>query len=682
MLKEIETTIEDLYNFYQLYPEYKGMIKVETRYGFYEVEECDITSYNSEIIEIVTENNKFLKCSPEHNLFIKNKNWVKLQDIKLTDKLLTKNGEENIKSIKKLNYKEDLFDLQVKKVHEFYANEIVSHNSAILDALSFCLFGQPYRKIKIKELLNRKNKKNLKVSCEFVVDGKDKYVLTRCMNPDTIEILKNDEELELLSSKKLNQDEIDKIIGINYQMFKQVISLAVNYNKPFLSLQLNEKREIIEKIFNIVVFGSMLKILKKKNVDIKTKSEVNDRSITLLEQHLRSLRKRVLELTEAQNNFQSNKDKDLKTNDDRIKNFLSEKISLEEELDLIISSIESNIFDENELKNLKILREEIIKKINENEFESKSSNEMIELLDKYKVCPWCKTDITPEHREKEIKRLSKEIKEKQKSVSELKQERKEVEKNISKYENLLKELNDSQFKKDSLQEKISMIDRELSASEERRNEIFNREIEFNLTSVNKEFDDKKEEYKSIWIETKNIKKNIKNNDIVQSILSESGIKAYFFKKLIPILNVKINEYVKLFELPVIIQFDEFMNEKITNVENLRNEISYYSYSEGEKKRIDMSILLSFISITKTISNWNCNLLIIDELLDSAIDENGLEKLVSSLKNMVYDTKDLCIYIISHRLQQEYSSQFKNCLVLQKNGNNFSEIAYNKEVSNG
>jgi DNA repair exonuclease SbcCD ATPase subunit len=554
--------------------------------------------------------------------------------------------------------------------------------SAILDALSFCLFGQPYRKIKIKELLNRKNKKNLKVSCEFVVDGKDKYVLTRCMNPDTIEILKNDEELELLSSKKLNQDEIDKIIGINYQMFKQVISLAVNYNKPFLSLQLNEKREIIEKIFNIVVFGSMLKILKKKNVDIKTKSEVNDRSITLLEQHLRSLRKRVLELTEAQNNFQSNKDKDLKTNDDRIKNFLSEKILLEEELDLIISSIESNIFDENELKNLKILREEIIKKINENEFESKSSNEMIELLDKYKVCPWCKTDITPEHREKEIKRLYKEIKEKQKSVSELKQERKEVEKNISKYENLLKELNDSQFKKDSLQEKISMIDRELSASEERRNEIFNREIEFNLNSVNKEFDDKKEEYKSIWIETKNIKKNIKNNDIVQSILSESGIKAYFFKKLIPILNVKINEYVKLFELPVIIQFDEFMNEKITNVENLRNEISYYSYSEGEKKRIDMSILLSFISITKTISNWNCNLLIIDELLDSAIDENGLEKLVSSLKNMVYDTKDLCIYIISHRLQQEYSSQFKNCLVLQKNGNNFSEIAYNKEVSNG
>jgi hypothetical protein len=145
---------------------------------------------------------------------------------------------------------------------------------------------------------------------------------------------------------------------------------------------------------------------------------------------------------------------------------------------------------------------------------------------------------------------------------------------------------------------------------------------------------------------------------------------------------KVNEYIKLFELPVIIHFDELMNEKITNLENLRSEISYYAYSEGEKKRIDMSILLSFISITKIISNWNCNLLIIDELLDSAIDEAGLEKLVGSLKNMSQDSKDLSIYIISHRLQQDYNTQFKKVLNIQKTNNGFSEIIPTKEVTNG
>ncbi|MFW6173022.1 MAG: AAA family ATPase [Elusimicrobiota bacterium] len=552
-----------------------------------------------------------------------------------------------------------------------------SGKSAILDSLSFCLFGQPYRKIKIKELVNRKNKKNLKVTCEFMVDERDNYVITRGLNPDKIEIVKNGEELELLSSKRLNQEEIDKIIGINYQMFKQVISLAVNYNKPFLSLQLWEKRDIVEQIFNIVVFGQMLKVLKKKNADIKAKNEVNDRVIALLEQHLKSLRKRVVELTEAQNNFQTNKDNDLRANDDRIRRFFKEKLELCEEIELVNLSIENSKFDEDILKDLKDRRDKVIKNLNESEYESRSSEEMITSMNEHTVCPWCKTEITPDHRDKEIKRLKKIVSDKKSEISKLKSDRSAIEDEISSQEGYLKELNDNQFKRDNVQSKLEMIDRELASSEARRNEILNREIDFNLSSINDEFEEKKQEYRVLWSETKKIKKDLKNNDIVQNILSESGIKAYFFKKLIPILNSKINEYIKLFELPVVLQFDELMNEKITNLDNLNNEISYYSYSEGEKKRIDMSILLSFISITKTISNWNCNLLIIDELLDSAIDENGLEKLVGSLKNMTYDSNDLSIYIISHRLQQDYNSQFKNCISIKKNNNNFSEVVKTK-----
>lgn len=548
-----------------------------------------------------------------------------------------------------------------------------SGKSAILDALSYCLFGQPYRKIKIKELLNRKNKKDLNVTCEFIVDEKDIFTITRTMNPDSIEILKNNESLELLSSKRLNQEEIDKIIGINYQMFKQVISLAVNYNKPFLSLQLWEKREIIEQIFNIVVFGQMLKYLKKNNVEIKTKNEVNDRTIKFLEENLKSLRKRVSELTEAKNNFQINKEKDLQDIDNRIKKYLNEKISIDEELENIGINIESSNYDDEKLKELKKEKDIIIKKINENEYISKSSNEMIESLNKFTICPWCKTDITPEHKEKEIKRLSLDVKDKQKNIKELKTKRIENEKEISRHETWLKELNENQSKKYNFQEKLQTIEQEITSAEERRNEILNREIDFNLESLVKEFEDKKEEYKILWNETKNIKKKLKNNDIIQSILSESGIKAYFFKKLIPILNTKINEYVKLFELPVIIHFDELMNEKITNLENRRNEISYYAYSEGEKKRIDFSILLAFISITKIISNWNTNLLIIDELLDSAVDEKGLEKLLECLSNLTKDTKNLGIYIISHRLQQDYLTQFKKVLEIEKNINSFSNI---------
>lgn len=554
-----------------------------------------------------------------------------------------------------------------------------SGKSAVLDALSFCLFGQPYRKIKIKELINRRNKRNLSVTCEFIIDEKDNFKITRNMNPDSIEILKNGEELELLSSKRLNQEEIDKIIGINYQMFKQVISLAVNYNRPFLSLQLWEKREIIEQIFNIVVFGQMLKYLKKNNVEIKTKNEVNERTIKILEENLKSLRRRVTELTEAQNNFKSNKEKDLHDIDNRIKQYLAERIKIDEEIESVTNSIDATNYDEERLKQLKEERDKVIKGINENEYAIKNSIEQIDLLDRNTICPWCKNKITTEHKDTEIKRLSVENNKRTLTVKELKSHRVEIEREISRQETWLQELNDFKNKKEGLQDKINIIDREITSAEERRNEILNREIDFNLESLVQEFENKKGEYKVIWNENKGIKKKLKNNDIIQSILSESGIKAYFFKKLIPILNSKINEYIKLFELPVIIQFDELMNEKITNLENLRGEISYYAYSEGEKKRIDMSILLSFISITKIISNWNCNLLIIDELLDSAIDESGLEKLVGSLKNMSFESKELCIYIISHRLQQEYNTHFKNCITIQKNNNSFSEVIFSKEA---
>ena len=116
--------------------------------------------------------------------------------------------------------------------------------SVLLDALSYCLFGKPYREIKMDELLNRRNKKELIVSCSFTVDGKTSYKLTRGMKPDTLILEKDGVEIDLLSSKKLNQVEIDKILGIDYDLFKQIISLSINHNKPFLALGVPKKREI------------------------------------------------------------------------------------------------------------------------------------------------------------------------------------------------------------------------------------------------------------------------------------------------------------------------------------------------------------------------------------------------------------------------------------------------------
>ena len=156
------------------------------------------------------------------------------------------------------------------------------------------------------------------------------------------------------------------------------------------------------------------------------------------------------------------------------------------------------------------------------------------------------------------------------------------------------------------------------------------------------------------------------------MLGDEGIKTYFFAKLIPILNQKVNEYLDLFELPVTIVFDEYMTETINTLKD--KNVSYMSFSEGEKKRIDIAILLSFIETTKKISNWGCNLIIFDELLDNSTDSDGLDKIFDAIKEMLYHDTELCIYIISHR---ELSIDFDGKYLIQKTGG-FSNLTFENQ----
>lgn len=166
---------------------------------------------------------------------------------------------------------------------------------------------------------------------------------------------------------------------------------------------------------------------------------------------------------------------------------------------------------------------------------------------------------------------------------------------------------------------------------------------------------------------------IKLNEIVIKMLGDEGIKTYFFAKLIPILNRKVNEFLELFDLPVTIMFNEFMEEKIDTYKD--KDVSYWSFSEGEKKRIDISILLSFIETTKLISNWGCNLIMFDELLDTSTDNDGLDKIFDAIKEMLNFDSELCVYIISHR---DISVDFDGKYTIEKT-NGFSNLTFERPL---
>lgn len=543
-----------------------------------------------------------------------------------------------------------------------------SGKSTILDALNFVLFGKPFRNIKLNRLINRINEKNLVTEIEFNI-GFDKWKIVRGLKPTVFEIYKNDQVLDKLSSKKLNQAEIDKLLGINQKLFKNIVGVAVTNNKPFLSMPIWEKRELIENIFNIDVLAEMSKEVKRRKTLEQSEEKLKITESSALEKQINDNKKYISDMTQYIANFNTNNEND-KAN--------------------VISRIDElkNIIFKNQ-KNIKVATDKIIelqektkvepdtnaysktiKSLGVSENEKKRIQKTLDQLKDNPLCPMCGSELSGEHAKKHIKELTEEIDRLTNTViPKLKSEedaykalKKEYDANIAMIRNI-------EMRKSQEELSLKNSNGEINQCNKKLEEIDKRQCPFNL-------DEYKEKVKTLNEQLDELKKVIKglthqieiDKELID-ILGDDGIKVYFFRKLIPILNQNINSYLKKFELPICLEFDEQMQETIING---RSDMEYDQFSGGEKTRIDMSVLLSFFNISRIISNWSCNLLFIDEILDGGIDKNGIEQFLATLYNIVSDNeKKLGIYLVSHKID-DVKIEINKTIEIKKKGL-FSEL---------
>lgn len=520
-------------------------------------------------------------------------------------------------------------------------------SSLLLDGLSFNLYNKPYRKIKLEELINRKNKKGLYTESCFVIDEKDEYRIVRTLAPQKLFIYKNgsDKPMESASSKALDQEEIVKILGLEYDLFKLVIALATNSNEQFLSLGLPKKREVMESIFSIKVFGEMLQKARKKINSIETDRTIYSSNIKNLESFIVSLKKQITDTENSIKDFDQKKDEELVTLNSRKESLLTQISEINSAVETLEEKIKEIKLDETDYSTKQINLNTAIK-TDENSIKEKKSQ--IKFLDKGDVCPLCSNEITEEHKQKELLKLNSSISELEKKIEGNKKKLVSITEKVSEqkktkllFDNSKNDLNMAKMKVTNFQRTISDIDSQIKS-------VSSRELNLDVSSIKDDYEKKVETYKNDSKELTRLNKEHFNYKIVSKMLAEDGIKSFFFKMLVPILNAKINEYLNLFDLPVNISFDETMKDTISAIGTNEKDISYMAFSEGEKKRIDIAILLSFIGVTKSISNWNCNILVFDEILDSATDIDGLEKLLTSIKEISTNDPKLCSYVISHR----------------------------------
>ena len=537
-----------------------------------------------------------------------------------------------------------------------------SGKSSILDALTFVLFGKPYRDIKLSELVNTSNGKGLEVTCEFKI-GTDTYMIRRGLKPAVFEIYKNGKEMDMLSTKKLNQDEIDKLLGINLRLFKNIVAVAVTNNRPFLSLPIGDKRALIENIFNIDVLGSMCKDVKKRKtvnnteLDLKTterRGVVN--SIEDNESYIENMRRYIASFNEVKDanlkTIRENIDKYRKEIDRRTKNLAIAESKIKELTEEMGAIPDRSV---GESLNLEIGKaQSVIDNI----------NNTLSRLKKSRLCPVCNSPLDEGHARKHIEGMLAEKKAMEKETLPGLMERYRA------YSDIVK----------TYQEKQSFIQtiRDKARTEEITRSTLETELNKAKQNLEKEsgkvcpasVDSYVEKLNALRAQSEELNKDIDaltekiliDTQLIK-ILGDDGIKSYFFKKLIKVLNKSVNEYLNKFELKnTTIEFDETMAETMTT--NLVPR-TYSSYSSGERTRIDMSILLAFFDISRQISNWSCNLLFIDELLDQNIDQSGIEQFVSTLYNLIQlNKKKLGIYIISHKLN-ELKIQISSTIEIKK-----------------
>ena len=528
--------------------------------------------------------------------------------------------------------------------------------STMLDALTFALYGKPFRNIKKGQLVNSVNGKGLEVEARFTI-GSNKYLIKRGIKPNRFEILKNGEMLNQDASVRDYQAYLeDTILKLNYKSFGQVVVLGSSTFVPFMQLKAGERREVIEDLLDIQIFTVMNTLLKEKLNDNKADISEIKHNIELLNSKISSSKthnESIRQLREGEV--------------DKLKEKLREQIAIVETeqkaVDVLIEEvgelngdIQDKADTKKSLQELKDLDRELSNK-------HKSLSKEVAFYQDHDNCPTCKQGIEHEFKEETISQHNT-------KTTEIESARKELVSKSLVIEGRLEEIDgtESVISEKNLQmgerrmaSKIAMnscraIKEELIGAEKEATEVDNEEI----SRLQDELKGNHSEQTTLFDQKETL-------GVVSSMLKDGGIKTRIIKQYVPVMNKLINKYLSAMDFFVQFELDENFNETIRS--RFRDVFSYASFSEGEKLRIDLALLFTWRSVAKLRNSVSTNLLIMDEIMDSSLDTSGTEEFLKIIQELSADSN---IFIISHKGDQLFD-KFHSVIRFEK-VKNFSRIA--------
>ena len=529
-----------------------------------------------------------------------------------------------------------------------------SGKSSLLDALTFVLYGKPFRNINKPQLLNTITKRELLVEITFTI-GKNDYLIRRGMKPNVFEVYCNDVLLNQAADVRDYQETLEKqILKSNYKTFCQVDILGSASFVPFMQLPAAQRRAVIEDLLDLQVFTTMNTLLKEQiadNTSSITRNEyekkMNDEMIQVIKNHLEQTR------TKSDRYI-----REKQTAIDDLNNKLESTKRTMAEIKDRVDEIQSTMCDEKKLKK----KSEQFKEL-ETQLSTKKAllQQEIKFFEQHDSCPTCKQEISSDLRCDSIGNTNSKLEELDQTLVDLQIRLNKHEEKVNEFftkenekQRLLTEYRSHHQVTLHTEEQIDSLQRDINTAK--------KEIESISTSQVADLEQKRQ---TLIEEYNELQDNKKTLSIASSLLKDGGIKTKIINQYVPIINKLINKYLSAMDFFVDFQLNSQFEETIKS--RHRDEFSYASFSEGEKQKIDLALLFTWRAVAKLRNSMSTNLLILDEVLDGSLDTNALDMLMTILDSVSENTS---LFVISHR--ENMSEKFPNVIKFVKH-KNFSHI---------
>ena len=530
--------------------------------------------------------------------------------------------------------------------------------STMLDALSFGLFGKPYRNINKPQLINTINSKDCVVHVEFSV-GPSRYKVIRGIKPNVFEIYKNGEVINESSHAKEFQKLLEQnILKLNHKSFHQIVVLGSSSFIPFMQLTAAHRREVIEDLLDINIFSKMNIVLKDNIASLKDKIRDAAHQVDIVKNKIEVQRKYISDIKNLNEEKNREKQIEIKTQEDTIEQIYNENEEIQKTLASKYDQVAERLaeagqaFQSDQHKKTK-LKTEMNRLVKEDKFFQDND-----------ICPTCTQEIDQTIKEQKSKGISAQAKKIQKTFQTLEEQLSAGKALVDELQEQFKQSMELQASMRDNQTKILMSNKLIQKLEQEITDTS--DSKDNIVQANKDLEGFINEKDNLLTQKLELSEEYDYSSVIADMLKDTGIKTKIIRQYLPVMNKLVNQYLQTLDFFVHFELNESFSETIRS--RHRDTFSYDSFSEGEKQRIDLALLFTWRQIAKMKNSVATNLLILDETFDSSLDNDGVENLFKIIHTLGADTN---VFVISHK-GEILDGRFKSKMEFYKD-KNFSKM---------